>query len=439
VRTTTAPAGTIAQRVRARRAPYVAVAGVVALVVITAVWGSWLDRLGEGISLHAAPLFGAWQPRVGFALLGPLVVAALVVWRGPSIAEELGWRRLLASTFVAATAWGLALALVDVDGLEGLVRGVSSPVDFLAVVDRIESPRVFLDTFTERIDDYVVHVRGHPPVLGIVLSWMARIGLGGAAAFAGLVIAAGAAAIVGALVTVREVADEATARAAAPFLVLSPAAIWLVTSADALYAGLGAIGVAALVMATGRTGARANVLAAAGGLVLGIALFFSYGLVLVLPIPFVVAVARRRLRPLLVAGVVMVCVGTAIAGFGFSWIEGLWATRAEYVSSVAALRPYGYFVLANLAAFAIALGPAPVAGIAKLRDRRLWLLVGAVLIAVAAADVSGLSKGEVERIWLPFWPWVTIASAALASRARWWLAAQAGVAVGIQTLIGTPW
>jgi hypothetical protein len=40
----------------------------------------------------------------------------------------------------------------------------------------------------------------------------------------------------------------------------------------------------------------------------------------------------------------------------------------------------------------------------RLRDRQLWLLVGAALTAVLLADVSGLSKAEVERIWLPFAP-----------------------------------
>ena len=409
------------------------------LVGVTAVWGAWLDRQGEGISLHAAPLFGAWQPRFGVAILAPLVVAALVVWKGRAIAERLEWKWLIAAAFLAATAWGIGLAFVDVNGIEGLTRGVSSAQDFLADVGRIEAPAAFLDTFTERIDDYVVHVRGHPPALGVALWWMEHWGLGGAAPFVGLVIAASAAIVVAVLVTVRDVADEATARAVAPFLVLSPAAIWLVTSADAIYAALGAIGVAAIVLATGRGGRRSDTLAAAGGLVLGAGLFTSYGLLPLLLVPFVVAVSRRRVRPLVFAGIAMVVVGLAFAAYGFSWIDGLLTTRAEYAESIAALRPYGYFVLANLAAFAVTLGPAPLAGIAVLRDRRMWLLVGAALVAVAAADLSGLSKGEVERIWLPFWPWVAIAAAALTSRVRWWLAAQAGLAIGVQALIGTPW
>ena len=51
------------------------------------------------------------------------------------------------------------------------------------------------------------------------------------------------------LVAVRAVAGEQTARAAAPFVAVSPAAIWLVSSADAFFAGVGAWGVTCVVLA----------------------------------------------------------------------------------------------------------------------------------------------------------------------------------------------
>ncbi|MGH2759758.1 MAG: hypothetical protein ACRDKJ_09355 [Actinomycetota bacterium] len=439
MRTAVPPATASPATRRVRRSSIVALAVAAALVGVTAIWGSVLNGIGAGIWMHAAPLFAAWQPRPGIALLGPLAIASVVAWKGPDVAQRLGWTRLLVASFVAAAAWGICLAVVDPEGLAGLTRGVSSPTDFLADVDRVGAPGPFLDSFTQRIDDYVVHVRGHPPALMVVLWWMRRIGLGGPAPFVGLIVAAGAAAIVAVVVTLREVVDETTARRAVPFLVLSPAAIWWVSSADAVYAGLGAAGVAAIVVATGRGALRSDVAAALGGVTLGLGLFFSYGLVLLLLIPIAVSLARRRTRPLIVAGVAMLGVGVAFTALGFSWIEGLRVTRGEYATSVAALRPYAYFLFANIAAFAIALGPAPIAGIALLRDRRVWLLAGAALAAVLLADVSGLSKGEVERIWLPFWPWVAVAATALVARARWWLAAQATVALGVQTLLGTPW
>ncbi len=66
----------------------------------------------------------------------------------------------------------------------------------------------------------------------------------------------------------------------------------------------------------------------------------------------------------------------AFAAAGFWWLDGLAATRHEYLQSAAKERPYGYFVLADLAAFAVWLGPAVAIALARLRDRRIWLLVG---------------------------------------------------------------
>ncbi len=61
----------------------------------------------------------------------------------------------------------------------------------------------------------------------------------------------------------------------------------------------------------------------------------------------------------------------------------------------------------------------------RLRDPRLWLLVGGGLAAIALADLSGMSKGEVERIWLPFVPWIAVATVVFRGReARGWLGAQ---------------
>ena len=66
---------------------------------------------------------------------------------------------------------------------------------------------------------------------------------------------------------------------------------------------------------------------------------------------------------------------------------------------------------------------------------------GRPLVAVAIADLSGLSKGEVERIWLPFVPFATLVVVRLASsrRAASWIAAQAAVAIALQTLLVWPW
>src|SRR5439155_2566808 len=190
---------------------------------------------------------------------------------------------------------------------------------------------------------------------------------------------------------------------------VAPAAVWVASSADALFMGIGAWAVALAVLATGRRGAASVVLAVTGGLLFGASLMLSYGLALLLPLPLALAVARRRAKPVVVWSVAAAGPLALAAAAGFWWPAGLAASHAQYVAGVASRRPYGYFLLADLAAFAVVVGPATAVAVARLRDRRVWLLVGAAQAALALADLSGLSKGEVERIWLPWAPWVLTA------------------------------
>jgi hypothetical protein len=303
---------------------------------------------------------------------------------------------------------------------------------------------MFLRTFTDRLPTYNIHTQGHPPGMVVLLWAMDRAGLGGTGPNLALVLAGGAASVAAALTAVRDVAGETAARSGAPFLVIAPAAIWW-SSGDAFFAGVSAWAVALLVLATGRDRHRGRRLALAGGALFGITALLSYGLVLLALIPIVVARARRRSDVLLAAGLAATVVLAVAHAAGFSWLEGLGATRVQYWAGVASRRPYDYFLLGNLAAFALALGPVGAVGLARLRDRRVWLLVGAAVAALILADVSGMSKGEVERIWLPFVPWVLLASVALATRgardlgARSWLLAQAAVAIGVQVAVRSPW
>src|SRR5262249_59126618 len=116
---------------------------------------------------------------------------------------------------------------------------------------------------------------------------------------------------------VREGGGEEWAGRAAPFVALAPAAIWIATTADAFYAGVSAWAIALVVLASGRRGPRADVLALAGGLLFGITAFLSYGLVLLAAVPLVVAWRRRRFRPLVLAagGALIVAFGFLAAGF----------------------------------------------------------------------------------------------------------------------------
>jgi hypothetical protein len=433
------PAGPAPRTDSGERGARRAVGVAILLVVVTAAWGLWLDSRGRGIALGAAPLAGDYRLTLSPWVVLPLALGVGVVRWGPSVARRTGWRTVLWASLGATALWAVALTLVE--GPAGLTEGVTNRWEYLADLDQVTGPGAFLSTFTQRIDGFVTHVRGHPPGLLLVLWWLDRLGLGGPQWAAGLMIAGGAAAVPAVLVAAREVAGEDRARGAAPFLVLAPAAVWIATSADALFAGVAAWGVALLILATGRGRPRRDLQAVGGGLLVGLSLFLSYGLVLLCVIPLAVGVARRRIRPLLVGGLAVAAVALAFAGLGFWWFDGLQATHREYYQGIAARRPYGYFLLANLAAFAVAVGPAVVGGLAVLRDRGLWLLVGGALMAVAIADLSGLSKGEVERIWLPFDVWVGLAAAAVAvsRRPRAWLAAQAATALTVQVGVATIW
>ena len=91
----------------------------------------------------------------------------------------------------------------------------------------------------------------------------------------------------------RVLASATVARRAAPFVVFAPAALWIATSADAFFAGFAAIGVCLLVHAASRRGMDSDAIAAAGGLVLGLSLFLSYGLALIGILAVAVVLVQR--------------------------------------------------------------------------------------------------------------------------------------------------
>ena len=423
------------ERAGDRIAAWVAPTAWVALVGAAVLAGAG-TRADLGAHVHAAPFVGTWQFRAGWAALPALALAAAAVRYGPEIAARLRWRALLAATAAATSAWAVALAWID-------ARAIGAPLatryEYLAAVPRVGSVAGFLRTFVAAVPTYPTHVKSHPPGMVLVLWAMDRLGLGGAGPAAVLVVVAGAMAGVAALVALRELAGEPVARRAAPFVALAPAAVFVATSPDALFAGISAWGIALVVLATGRRGRRAMAPAGAGGLLLVATVYLSYGLALLLVVPAAVCVRRRRADVALVAASGVAAVAFAFAAAGFWWPAGLGAAHAAYVRGESSVRPYGYFLLADLAVFAVLVGPAAAAGLARMRAHRAWLVVGAALVAVAVADVTGLSKGEVERIWLPFAPWVTLACCAVPGRTRPWLAANVGTGFALQLLLRSPW
>jgi hypothetical protein len=263
-------------------------------------------------------------------------------------------------------------------------------------------------------------------------------------------VVVGASAAVSVPVTLRALGGDEAARAVVPFMVLFPGAVWMGASADGLFTGVTCAGLALLAVAAGRRGPGAVALAVAAGAVLGAACFLSYGLVLMAPLAVAVGLAARRAGPLGSATIGAVAVLAGFAAAGFCWWTGYDLVVERYRQGIAALRPYGYWVWANVACLVAAAGPAAAAGLRRtgaavrpaLRpDRPGWMVLPvAAAAAVLLADASGLSKAETERIWLPFAVWLTAAAAALpASAHRGWLAAQAGCALLINHLLLTTW
>lgn len=419
----------------------VALAIWAALIVVAHVLVEQLVHAGVNVKLKAPPLFGVFEHRSGWRVLLPAAIGAMVVWSGPRLAQRLSWRALLLAVAGAGACWAIALALID--GWAGLNTALNSPHDYFVDAARVGDPGQFLSSFVDEIATFSVHVRAHPPGLVLILAGLDRVGLGGTGVGAALFIAAGASAGAAVLIGVREVAGESAARRGAPFVVLAPAAIWIATSADAFFAGVGAWGVALVLLATGRHDRRGDAFALVGGVVLGVVAFLSYGLVLLAVIPCVVAWRRRHLQPLLLAVLGAAPVFQVFAAAGFSWLEGFQATRDAYFAGVASDRPYTEFLVVNAAAFGIALGPAVAVALGRPRDQRLAVLLRATLLAVGLAMISGMSKGEVERIWLPFAVWLLPQCAVLAmaerNRTREWLAIQGLTALVVATSVKSPW
>jgi len=411
-----------------------------AVIAVGRAWGLHLMDEGRNIVLFTPPVLGGYRPSPPPGLWGAAAVAVVLIGALPVLARRLRWWAAVAIGAVAAIVWWVALALID--GLAGLTRGLEWKADFEAVLPGFaDDPGGFLSGFTSSIKGYSIQIRGHPPGLPLVLTAMHRIGLRGPGWAAALCLLSAALGVVAVLVTVRRVAGEARARQAIPFLALAPAAIWIGVSFDALYIGPAAWCVALLVMALDTPGRRSAAFAVAGGVLAAVTAMLSYGLVLVACIPVAVACARHRWKPLVIGAATAVAVVLAFVPLGFWWFAGLKATHEEYY--VLDLdRPYWFFLVNNVAAWALCLGPATFVALGRLRDRRLWLLVGGGLAAVALAGLSGLSMGEVERIWLPFTLWVLPAGAVLFTRRRAttaWLAVQAATALLLTALISTNW
>lgn len=430
-------------------------AGAAALLVTAAVLvGRHIQDTRHTLFVSWPPLFANWDPHLGPGTPAAVLVAAATIAYGPALAARLPWRALLPAAWGTATAWIFSLALID-GWHRGIARRLTTRYEYLQVIDRFDDIPATLRTFTDHIllgspDHWPAHIAGHPPAATLTFVLLDRIGLRGGGWAGVWCIVVGATACVAVLVTIRALASETLARRAAPFLVLAPAAVWMGTSADAYFAAVAAWAVALLALAVTRGSLWC---AGASGLLFGLTCYLSYGLTLVALIAAAVLLPARP-RPALLLPLLagLAVVPTLFTLAGFDWWEAYRLLVTRYDQGAGGIRPYGYWVWANLACTVFITGLATVAGLRRTgavllvrREggdrsgaRRLALLVAAALLALLVADLSGMSKAETERIWLPFAVWLLPAGAFL-THPRAWLAAQAVLALLLNHLLRTGW
>jgi methylthioxylose transferase len=429
------------------------------ILVVSIWWGRNLQVDRPEIQLGAAPLVGedpadGWDWRFSWSLVGAAVVGAFIV-----VCVARGWwwrwsvRTVLVVTAIATGAFATLLGLAD--GRAGILRGADHRTEYLVNLEIAPPAGEFLRTFVDELRGYSVHIRGHPPGFLLLLMGFDWVGLDGPWPVVGLSILATALLPVAVLLTVRTVAGEDWVRRAAPALIVSPYLIWMVTSADAVFAACGAFGVAAIAKALAATPRGAVTWGLLAGVLFGALLFMTYGGVTYALIPAVpVGLALRERRPgafyslgATIVGVAGVTV--AFAAFGFWWLDGARATRRQYWLETAGVRPADYFMVANLGAALIAIGLLGFAGLT--RFGRQWrtapafwpYLVGGAL-ALVASHVSQMTKAEVERIWLLFFPWLLLGAATVVVRSKpyataGWIAVQATTAIVLEAALVTKW
>lgn len=269
----------VAARIRVARLPLLGAALVMATVVAGIVLTEALAERAYGSSLGVPlpPFFVFWSPRATWlAAVAPLVFAAAPVAVPRLRSLRLGAPGYAASVFGLALGLRLALAAARA-GTEGWYSAFASTGhaanEYLPSLPALDlGVGAFLDHFDQVAPTLSLHATAHPPGLLVLLD---ALSIGTPEAMAWLVLTGGSAAAPLTYLLGRRLLDEPRARLAALLFVFAPSAlIWGATSADALFASLGAV--AAVLLVAGPLALRAL-----GGASLALASFFSYSLLAV--------------------------------------------------------------------------------------------------------------------------------------------------------------
>lgn len=341
-----------------------------------------------------------WRPGPGAALAG--LVAVLVIGathRG--LPDRLPWAALLAAGWAASVGWAVGLALSGDAGR--LAPGTAYDV---AVVRN--DPLGFLAHYTELLPQLAAADRGRPPGGVLLLWWLTRLGLHGPQI--GLVLT-GLAALSVPLVTaaVRSLCHEPAARRLLPVLVLAPFAGWLAGSVDGLTALLCAGSLACGVI--GSEPRRTAWWALAAGLLLGTAGLFSYSAGWLGASLVVTYFVRRRPALNVLSGAGLLLPLEFAGRLGFVWPDGLVAARA-HAGPAAASRGWPLWLLLDAVFVLLAVGPAALPALRKIRRTPGWPFLVGSLLAAGFALGSGLFRLPADRSLLPFLPWLLVPAVA---------------------------
>ena len=424
------------------RAAGASAAAALVLVAAAIAVPRWTD---QAVRVHWPPLHADWDPRFGLLTL-PAIAIGLVLWFTlPRLAVQTSWRGLLAYAFAGTWVWTMALAMTE--GTDGLARVFERPGEYVYDAQRVNSIGTMVRTFVDRIpmdspDHWHTHVAGHPPGALLFFVLLDRVGITDPFWIGVVVVTIGSSAVVAVLMTLKSLGSVHLARRVMPWIVLAPTAVWMGVTGDALFTAVAAWGLALLAIAAV---SRRPALAVAAGLLLGMCVYLSYGLVLLGILAIAVLIIAKTWKPLPWALTGAAVVVAAFTAAGFAWWDAFPVLHERYYAGIASERPYSYWVWADLAAWTFTVGLAVWAAFPRaaraFRNRdAMARLAAAALLTILIATLSGMSKAEVERIWLPFTIWVVALPALLPDRwHRPALLSQVAVALCVQQLVLTRW
>ncbi len=425
--------------ITARTALLSATAGVLLVIAARLVPTWWYSD----IDVEFPPLHATWDPQFPPAAIGAVLIGLALALTLPRLARTLRWPALLAVAFASLWLWIMALAAA---GTEGLASTFERKQEYVFDAQHVGSISTMLNTFISRIpldsvDNWYVHVAGHPPGALLYFVGLDRIGITDPYWIGVVCVTIASTAIVAVMLTLRTLGTEQLARSAVPWIVLAPSAVWMGINGDAVFTAVSAWGLALLAIAA----KKASVTAAIGaGLLLGLCVYLSYGLVLLGILAVTVLLIARTWRPLpwALGGAGLVAALFTIGGF--AWWEAYPVLRERYYAGIASERHYSYWVWANLAAWTYTVGLAVWAAFPsawqRLRSNVMVQLAAAAMLTILVATLSGMSKAETERIFLPFTIWVVALPALLPIRwHRGLLLSQVALGLGAELLLLTRW